>query len=269
MSRISGCLSTLRASGKKALIPYVMGGDPNPLVTVELLHAMVAAGANVIELGMPFSDPFADGPTIQLAGERALKAATNIQSILGIVADFRKTDDATPIVLMGYLNPVERMGYPVFCEAAHAAGVDGLLLVDMPPEERHLVAEHCDRLGMDTVFLAAPTTVDARLESIASSTQGYLYYVSLKGITGSGALNVDEVADRVAHIRSLTDVPVIVGFGIKTGEQARAIGQCADGVIIGSRLVATMEALADKPDEIPSAIGAIIAEIRHAMDTPA
>lgn len=266
MSRISGCLSALRADGRKALIPYVMGGDPTPAVTVELLHSMVRAGANVIELGMPFSDPFADGPTIQLAGERALRAGTNVTTILNIVAEFRKDDDATPIVLMGYLNPVERMGYPLFCQAAHDAGVDGLLLVDMPPEERELVAEHCDRLGLDTVFLAAPTTVDERLASIAQSTQGYLYYVSLKGITGSGALNVDEVAERVAHIRTLTDVPVIVGFGIKTGEQARAISDCSDGVIIGSRLVSTMQSLADTPEQIPGAIGAIIAEIRYAMD---
>lgn len=266
MSRIKGCLDALREQGKKALIPYVMAGDPTPSVTVPLMHSMVAAGANLIELGMPFSDPFADGPTIQLAGERALRAGVNVQAVLELVREFRRTDNDTPIVLMGYLNPIERMGYPVFCEQAADAGVDGLLLVDMPPEERDLVAESCDRLGLDTVFLAAPTTVDHRLESIAKATQGYLYYVSLKGITGSGALNTQEVAERVDHIRSLSDVPIMVGFGIKTGEQARAIGDCADGVIIGSRLVATMETLQDTPEQIPQALGDIIAEIRHSMD---
>ena len=267
MSRIKGCLDALKSEGKKALIPYVMAGDPGPATTVALMHAMVGAGANIIELGMPFSDPFADGPTIQLAGERSLAAGTNVRVVLDVVREFRESDDSTPVVLMGYLNPIERMGYPEFCESAAQAGVDGLLLVDMPPEERDLVAEYCDRLGLDTVFLAAPTTVDDRLASIAQSTQGYLYYVSLKGITGSGALDTAEVATRVDHLRTLTEVPIMVGFGIKTGEQAKAIGECADGVIIGSRLVSTMESLADTPEQIPGAIAEIIAEIRQSMDS--
>lgn len=266
MSRISTRLTELQAQGRKALIPYVMSGDPNLDVTVPLMHEMVRSGADVIELGMPFSDPFADGPTIQLAGERALSAGTNIAGVLKCVAEFRESDDQTPVVLMGYLNPIEKMGYEAFCQAAASAGVDGLLLVDMPPEERSVVAEYCDSLGLDTVFLAAPTTVDERLEAIAKQTQGYLYYVSLKGITGSGALDVTEVAARVNHIRTLSDVPVMVGFGIKTGDQARAIGAAADGVIVGSVLVQAMADHAETPEKIPAAVGKILADIRTRMD---
>ncbi|MGB0965306.1 MAG: tryptophan synthase subunit alpha [Litorivicinus sp.] len=266
MSRIATRLQALKAEGRKALIPYVMCGDPTLEITVPLMHEMVASGADVIELGMPFSDPFADGETIQLAGERALKAGTNVRAVLQQVARFRADDSDTPVVLMGYLNPIEKMGYESFCREAAEAGVDGLLLVDMPPEERSVVAEYCDALGLDTVFLAAPTTVDERLESIARATQGYLYYVSLKGITGSGALNLEEVSDRVNHIRTLTDVPVMVGFGIKTGDQARSIGAAADGVIVGSVLVQAMADNAQTPEKIPQAVGSLLAAIRTRMD---
>lgn len=266
MSRIDSRLQALKSQGRKALIPYVMCGDPILSVTVPLMHSMVAAGADVIELGMPFSDPFADGPTIQLAGERALRAGTNVPAVLQQVAEFRKSDDETPVVLMGYLNPIEKMGYERFCHQAHEAGVDGLLLVDMPPEERSVVAQYCDALGLDTVFLAAPTTVDERLESIAAATQGYLYYVSLKGITGSGSLDLSEVEQRVNHIRSLTDVPIMVGFGVKTGEQARAIGSVADGVIVGSVLVQAMADNEATPENIPQAVGELLAAIRTRMD---
>ncbi len=266
MSRIATRLQALKSQGRKALIPYVMCGDPTLDITVPLMHQMVASGADVIELGMPFSDPFADGETIQLAGERALRAGTNVRAVLQQVAIFRQEDADTPIVLMGYLNPIEKLGYETFCEQAASAGVDGLLLVDMPPEERSVVAEYCDRLGLDTVFLAAPTTVDDRLESIARETQGYLYYVSLKGITGSGALNLEEVEARVNHIRTLTDVPVMVGFGIKTGDQARAIGAAADGVIVGSVLVQAMADNEQTPENIPTAVGDLLAAIRTRMD---
>lgn len=266
MSRIESRLQALKSQGRKALIPYVMCGDPTLDVAVPLMQAMVAAGADVIELGMPFSDPFADGPTIQLAGERALRAGTNVTGVLEQVAKFRQSDNDTPIVLMGYLNPIEKLGYEHFCHAAHQAGVDGLLLVDMPPEERSVVAEYCDQLGLDTVFLAAPTTVDERLESIAKATQGYLYYVSLKGITGSGSLDLGEVEQRVNHIRTLTDVPIMVGFGVKTGDQARAIGAAADGVIVGSVLVQAMADNEQTPENIPTAVGDLLSAIRTRMD---
>ena len=266
MSRIQPKLEALKSQGRKALIPYVMCGDPTLSITVPLMHEMVKSGADVIELGMPFSDPFADGPTIQLAGERALAAGTNVTAVLKCVAEFRQDDNDTPIVLMGYLNPIEKMGYETFCEQAAAAGVDGLLLVDMPPEEHELVAEYCDRLNMDTVFLAAPTTIDDRLSAIAKATQGYLYYVSLKGITGSGALDLSEVESRVNHIRTMTDVPIMVGFGVKTGDQARAIAATADGVIVGSVLVQAMADNEQTPENIPNAVGSLLAAIRTRMD---
>ena len=265
MSRIQPKLEALKSQGRKALIPYVMCGDPTLSITVPLMHEMVK-GRGRDRAGNAIFRPFADGPTIQLAGERSLAAGTNVTAVLKCVAEFRQDDNDTPIVLMGYLNPIEKMGYETFGEQAAAAGVDGLLLVDMPPEEHELVAEYCDRLNMDTVFLAAPTTIDDRLSAIAKATQGYLYYVSLKGITGSGALDLSEVESRVNHIRTMTDVPIMVGFGVKTGDQARAIAATADGVIVGSVLVQAMADNEQTPENIPNAVGSLLSAIRTRMD---
>ncbi|MEE4251153.1 MAG: tryptophan synthase subunit alpha, partial [Alcanivoracaceae bacterium] len=230
MNRITKRFADLAASGRKALIPYVTAGDPTPDVTLPLLQAMVAAGADIIELGMPFSDPMADGPVIQLACERSLAGGTSVRSLLETVASFRQADNDTPIVLMGYLNPVEAMGYELFAQRCAEVGVDGVLIVDLPPEEALDVAPIFRERNIDLVFLVAPTTTDARMELIGKAGSGYLYYVSLKGVTGSAALDPVEVAGRVETIRKHTKLPIGVGFGIKDAESARLVSQVADGV---------------------------------------
>ena len=266
MSRIATCFATLAAQGRKALIPFVTAGDPVPSVTVPLMHAMVEAGVDVIELGMPFSDPMADGPVIQLACERSLAGGTTLMRVLEMVSEFRRDNDTTPVVLMGYLNPVEAMGYEVFAERAAKAGVDGVLLVDLPPEEAESVAPLFDQHGLDRVFLLAPTTTEARMQIIAAAGTGYLYYVSLKGVTGSGALNVDEVAAKVETIRKHAKLPIGVGFGIKDAASARAISRVADGVVVGSALVQRIADHADEPEKIPARVSQLLAEMRAAMD---
>ena len=221
MRRIERCFERLAGENRKALIPFVTAGDPQKAVTVPLMHDMVKAGADIIELGVPFSDPMADGPVIQLACERALAHNTSTRDILGMVKTFRETDTETPVVLMGYLNPVEVMGYEAFASAASEAGVDGVLLVDLPPEEALEVKPIMDANGLDIIFLVAPTTSDARIKLIGEAGSGYLYYVSLKGVTGSAALNVDEVASRVETIRNLAKLPIGVGFGTRTQNRRR------------------------------------------------
>ena len=237
MSRIATRFALLKSQQRKALIPYVMAGDPTPAVTVPLLHAMVEAGADLLELGLPFSDPMADGPVIALAAERALAGGTSTLDVLRMVAEFRQTDADTPIVLMGYLNPIEIIGYESFCQQASAAGVDGLLFVDLPPEEADTVAGIFEKYQLDPIFLLAPTTRDARIEHVVKAARGYVYYVSLKGVTGSSALDTDEVAERIARIRARTDLPIGVGFGIRDRASAQAVGRVADGVIVGTVLV--------------------------------
>jgi tryptophan synthase alpha chain len=237
MSRISACFATLKSNNRKALIPYVMAGDPNPAVTVPLMHAMVKAGADLIELGLPFSDPMADGPVIALAAERALAGKTSTFHAIDMVAEFRKNDSTTPIVLMGYLNPIEIIGYEKFAQRAEAAGVDGLLLVDLPPEEAGELDEVLAKHHIDPIFLLSPTTTDARIEHVVKAARGYVYYVSLKGVTGSSALDTDEVAARIHAIRQKTDLPIGVGFGIHDRQTAQAVGAAADGVIVGTALV--------------------------------
>lgn len=266
MSRIEARFRQLAGQGRKALIPYIAAGDPVLDITVPVMHAMVDAGADVIELGVPFSDPMADGPVIQQACERALAAGISLKGVLGMVTEFRRKDADTPVVLMGYLNPVEAMGYEQFVKACVEAGVDGVLLVDLPPEEaesvRPLFVEH----GIDMIFLLAPTTTEARMDSIAAAGSGYLYYVSLKGVTGAGNLDVDEVERRVETIRNHTGLPVGVGFGIKDAESARAISRVSDGVVVGSALVNQMAANVDDPQQIPARIASILADMRQAMD---
>ena len=266
MSRIKTAFATLEAAGKKALIPYITAGDPQKEATVPMMHALVAAGADIIELGVPFSDPMADGPTIQLACERALAHNTSLRDVLAMVAEFRKTDNNTPVVLMGYLNPVERMGYEAFAEAAVAAGVDGVLMVDLPPEEAVDVADFFKTRDLDMIYLIAPTTTDARIEAIGKAGSGYVYYVSLKGVTGSKALDVDDVARNLDRIRKHVSIPVGVGFGISNGETAAAVSKVCDGVIVGSAIVNLIATNAEDSGAAQQAVSTLVNSMRTALD---
>ena len=237
MNRIERCFENLKQDNRAALIPYLTAGDPSAQDTLALLHALVDAGADIIELGVPFSDPMADGPTIQLACERALQAGMSLRGALDLVREFRTSNQHTPVVLMGYLNPVEAMGPQAFAEAAQAAGVDGVLSVDLAVEEADSLAPALRDAGLAPVFLVAPTTCDERVEKMGEQGQGYLYYVSLKGVTGSQQLDVEQVTARVDQLKSLTGLPIAVGFGIRTPENAAAVAKVADAVIVGSALV--------------------------------
>ena len=265
MSRIAKHLEALRSRGRKALIPFITAGDPQPGVTVPTMHAMVEAGADILELGVPFSDPMADGPVIQHASERALLHHVGLRDVLAMVNEFRQLNQQTPVVLMGYLNPIEVMGYEAFARAATEAGVDGVLTVDMPPEEAGELTAALHAHGLDPIFLLAPTTSGERISRICELASGFVYYVSVKGITGAGHLNIDDVAERVGVIRGKTDLPVGVGFGIKDGESASRVAGVADAVVVGSALVSRIEALQNDSDKIPQAAGAFIAELRQAL----
>jgi tryptophan synthase alpha chain len=266
MSRIEATFQALSRSGRKALIPYITAGDPHPRHTVSLMHALVAGGADIIELGVPFSDPMADGPTIQLACERALVHGTSLRQVIGMVAEFRKTDTKTPIVLMGYLNPIEAMGLEVFAEQAVAAGVDGVLVVDLSVEEAPDELPALRRLGLDVIFLLAPTSSAGRIEAAARLAGGYLYYVSLKGVTGARTLDVSSVAAKLAEIRGHTRLPVAVGFGIRDGEMAAQMAKLADGVVVGSALVSQIEQNGAQPEKLPALLTAQLSGLRRAMD---
>ncbi|MBL4761834.1 MAG: tryptophan synthase subunit alpha [Methylophaga sp.] len=266
MSRISQCFANLKADGQTALIPYITAGDPEPWVTVPILHALVDAGANILELGIPFSDPMSDGAIIQKACERALKNDVSISQVLDMVAEFRKKDTETPIVLMGYANPIESMGYEAFAKKAQQVGVDGVLTVDMPPEETDeflpLMTEH----GIDTIFLVAPTTTKERMAYIAQHAKGFIYYVSIKGVTGSAVLDMAEVADKLSQLQQCTNLPLGVGFGIRDGKSAAAVSKVADGVVVGSTLVRCIAEHADRPENIAQAVASLLAEMRHAIN---
>ena len=269
LSRLSNCLHQLAAKGRKALVPYIIAGDPVPGITVPLMHKLVECGADIIELGVPFSDPMAEGPVIQLGHERALTHGISLRDVLAMVAEFRQQDENTPVVLMGYANPVERMGYASFADAAGEAGVDGLLTVDLPPEEAEILNTELKSRQIDSIFLIAPTTADQRVRQIADSATGYLYYVSVKGVTGSGALDVTEVAERVENLKQYTDLPVCVGFGIKDAESAAAIARCAEGVVVGSALIKRLIALVGEGKSQQEQIDQstqLIADMRTAMD---
>lgn len=241
MSRIQNTFSRLQAESRQALIPYIMAGDPNPEATLGLMHALVAGGADVIELGVPFSDPMADGPVIQQSAERALKFGVSLRQVISLVAEFRKTDADTPVVLMGYANPMEALGYEAFGELAQAAGVDGVLTVDLPPEEAEARVAVLKRFGIDPIFLLAPTTPVSRMQAVARLASGYVYYVSLKGVTGAANLDVANVAAKLAELRAHISLPIGVGFGIRDAESARAVAAVADAVVIGSRIVQEVE----------------------------
>ncbi len=266
MSRITQCIQQLRSQGRKALIPYITAGDPAPQLTVPLAHALVKAGADIIELGVPFSDPMADGPVIQRASERALVHHVSLRQVLEMVREFRQTDTQTPIVLMGYLNPVEVMGYNTFAQAAAEAGVDGVLTVDLPPEEAGSFLAELQQHNIDPIFLLAPTTSDERVRKICSVASGYVYYVSVKGVTGAGHLNTEAVSQKIAHLRRLTDLPIGVGFGIKDGVSAKAISEVADAVVVGSALIGKIELNVEDHDAILREVTSLLASMRSAMD---
>ena len=253
-------MRTLAGHGRKAVVPYIVAGDREPPWTVPAMHALVASGADIIELGVPFSDPMAEGPVIQLGHERALQHAVGLLDVLRMVSEFRRTDNATPLVLMGYANPIEALGYPRFAAQAAAAGVDGVLTVDMPPEEADGLDTALREFALDIIYLIAPTTSDHRMREICDRASGYLYYVSLKGVTGAGHLDADAVAGKVATIKSMTELPVAVGFGIKDAASARAVAQSADGVVVGSVLVDAM-GKANTVDDMCAAVSAIVADI--------
>lgn len=266
MSRISKCFEQIKAANKKALVTYIVCGDPYPSATLDVMHELVAKGVDIIELGVPFSDPMAEGPVIQHAHERALKHNVSLRDTLAVVKAFRETNQQTPVVLMGYANPVECFGYAAFADAASAAGIDGLLTVDLPPEEVGELKAELDRVGIDNIFLLAPTTKAERGREIARLASGFLYYVSLKGVTGAGHLDVGAVKDKLAEF-GINDLPVCVGFGIKDANTAKQIAQHADGVVVGSALVARMGAdAAASSDAIASDLGVLIGEIRQALD---
>jgi tryptophan synthase alpha chain len=272
MSRIEITFQTLAAEGRKALIPFVTAGFPYADVTPELMHAMVAGGADVIELGVPFSDPSADGPVIQKAGDKALAFGIGMVQVLDMVRDFRQTNNRTPVVLMGYANPVERYDQKhaapgvssAFVQDAAAAGVDGVLIVDYPPEECEAFAVDLRRHNMDLIFLLAPTSTDARMAQVARVASGYVYYVSLKGVTGSGALDTHAVEAMLPRIRQHISVPVGVGFGIRDAQTARTISRVADAVVIGSKIIQLIE---NQPrDKVANTAQNFLREIRTALD---
>ncbi len=264
MSRIQSTFAQLAKARRKALIPFVTAGDPDPATTLPLMHELVAAGADVIELGVPFSDPMADGPVIQRASDRALKHGVGLDRVLTFVREFRSGNQTTPVVLMGYANPIEAMGTERFAGEAQQAGVDGVLVVDYPPEECTGFAELMRGHDMDLIFLLAPTSSDARMAQVAKLASGYLYYVSLKGVTGAGHLDLSEVADKIPRIRRQTSLPVGVGFGIRDAATARSVAEFADAVVIGSAIIQQMEAAAEG-EQVRQA-GSFMRGIREALD---
>ncbi len=265
MNRIQATLDALAASGRKALVSYVVAGDPNPAATVPLLHELVAAGTDIIELGVPFSDPSAEGPTIQHAHERALAQHVGLSDIFGMVGEFRQSDQGTPVVLMGYANPIEWMGYEIFARRAAQSGADAALTVDIPPEEAGAFSEILHQQGLYNVFLLAPTTTNERIEKIVAMASGFLYYVSLKGVTGAASLDISSVEARLADIRSRTTLPVCVGFGIKDPASAEAVVRVADGAVVGSAIV---EAVAQAPtfEQGLQHARSLVADMRAAID---
>jgi len=240
MSRLAGLFAALKEQRRKALIPYVVAGDPSPSGTVSLLHRLVAAGADILEIGVPFSDPMAEGLVIQLGHERALANGMTLRGVLDIVTEFRRDNAETPVVMMGYANPIERFGYQGFAKASAAAGVDGLITVDLPPEEVALFDEALLEASIDNILLISPTTSIDRIKTIIARARGFIYCVAVKGVTGSGLLDVDDVAQRLSVIRGLTDLPLAVGFGIKDADSAKRVAVVADAVVVGSALIDEM-----------------------------
>jgi tryptophan synthase alpha chain len=267
MSRIAATFEILKKDNRKALIPFITAGDPDPSITVKLMHALVEAGASMLELGVPFSDPMADGPVIQRASERALEHDVSMTDVFGMVKAFRETDADTPIILMGYLNPVEVMGYAKFASDAASAGVDGAIIVDMPPQEADDLLVEMKANNVDPIFLLAPTSTDERIKMITSAASGFVYYVSLKGVTGAATLDIKAVEDKITQIRKHTSLPIGVGFGISDADKAQQMSRIGDAVIVGSALVKQIEANRDDHDAIMTAAKDLIGGMRQAMDT--
>jgi len=264
MSRIQGRFEALAKAKRKALIPYITAGDPHPSLTVPLMRALVESGCDILELGVPFSDPMADGPVIQRSGERALKHGIGLSHVLAMVSEFRRQDGETPIVLMGYANPIEAMGMERFAAAAKAAGIDGVIVVDYPPEECLDFCALMKRSGVDPIFLLAPTSTKKRIDEVARSGSGYLYYVSLRGVTGASNIDFSEITDKIPAIRAATRMPIGVGFGIRDAESARRIAASADAVVIGSRIIQEIEA--GSADQAVARVKAFLQPIRQALD---
>ncbi len=264
MSRIQTTFDKLAQQNRRALIPFFTAGDPSLALTVPLMHALADAGADVIELGVPFSDPMADGPVIQRASERALKNGMTLRGVLGMVAEFRTKNSTTPVVLMGYGNPIEAMGWEIFAKRCEEVGVDGALTVDFPPEESHEAFLHLQRHGIDPIFLLAPTTEEARIEKVAKLARGYVYYVSLKGVTGAGNLDLSDIAKKIPQLRKHIKLPIGVGFGIRDAATANAVAKLCDGVVVGSRIVQEIEASTEQ--NVIANVGALINELRQAVD---
>ncbi|CAG1771793.1 tryptophan synthase alpha chain [uncultured bacterium] len=267
MSRLKTTFAELAQAGRKALIPFITAGDPHPDFTVPMMHAMVKAGVNVIELGAPFSDPMADGPVIQRASERALAHKMSLRKTLAMATEFRKTNQTTPVVIMGYLNPIEAMGYEAFADAAKEAGVDGVLTVDLPPEEAEECASLLKARDIDTIFLLAPNSSDERIEKMAAIGSGYLYYVSVKGVTGAGHLNTADVEQKLKQIKAHTSIPVGIGFGVKDAETAKIVSGFGDGVVVGSTLISKIEAHLEQPEQAKQEIIELLTSMRQAMDS--
>jgi len=265
MSRIAEKFEFLSSSGRKALIPFVTAGDPNLDMTLDIMHTLVSAGSDIIELGVPFSDPMADGPTIQRSSERALARGTGLNDVLNVVSKFRNSDQSTPIVLMGYANPIEAMGIQIFAEKAQKAGVDGVLVVDYPPEEGDELLSALQEKSIDAIYLLAPTTTDQRIQAVSKCARGYVYYVSLKGVTGAAHLDLSAIAEKIPSIKKHVKIPVGVGFGIRDGETARAVADLSDAVVIGSRLVEEIEK-SDK-DNVLKNVSTLIESIRVKLDS--
>jgi tryptophan synthase alpha chain len=264
MSRIAACFEALGKAGRKALIPYITAGDPHPSLTVPLMRGLVEGGADILELGVPFSDPMADGPVIQRAGDRALKHGVGLADVLGLVTEFRKSDSRTPVVLMGYANPIEAMGIGRFLETAKAADIDGVIVVDYPPEECAEFSARAKEQGIDPIFLLAPTSTDKRIQDVARIGSGYLYYVSLRGVTGASHIDLSAIGARIAKIRRSTKLPIGVGLGIRDAESARKVAECADAVVIGSRIIQEIES--GPAEEAVARVKKFLAPIRKAMD---
>lgn len=263
-SRIKAAFARLAAEHRKALIAFITAGDPTLAATLPLMHELVKAGVDVIELGVPFSDPMADGPVIQRASERALKHAVGLNDVLACVTQFRTTNQTTPVVLMGYANPIERMGLDVFADAAVVAGVDGVLVVDYPPEESAALLAAMDSRGIDTIYLLSPTSSAERIKLVAMVARGYVYYVSLKGVTGAGNIDTQEVGRKIAAIKAEVNIPVGVGFGIRDGATARLVSEVADAVVIGSRIIQEIES--STPENVIANVGKLVGSFRSAMD---
>jgi len=264
MSRLGNKFAEL--TGRKALLAYLVAGDPIKEVTVDLMHTLVAAGVDGIELGVPFSDPEAEGPVIQLAHERALANQISLADCFKMVSEFREQNQHTPVILMGYLNPIESMGYEVFAERSATAGADGMIIVNLPPEEAVDLSGSLERHDLDLVYLLAPTTTDARAEMICGKSRGFVYYVSLKGTTGAANIDVDDVERKLARFRSMSTLPILVGFGIRDGKTAAGVGQHADGVVVGSAIVDLVAKNATDPANMTSAVSSLVSEIRLALD---